>query len=393
MTGSERPQNSILDFPKRFMVITGIWRASSITLNSSAQKAYIAYCVFVKLYYSLFVALAVIKFTMSVLSENSTEFRQLSYIISMLTTLYAAMVCDTINFRRIISYIEDRENYLAGCDDEDLLKLYSLLTKTGKFVSTTLVLTVASTGSAVILENIWRNVAIAKHNSGGNGTAEIAFIIDLYYFGLTTRKPATAFILVNECMSVFNIIMTFATKSITLTCMIFASYALQELQIRLRKIGMDADVDFGFKRAVSQHLDVISYIHDLNDLVKYLILFEYLFESLNVAVLSVQLAAYESQTLLSSASYLSYLLLQIFMLGWTADEIKMQSVALSDALYQCPWYEQNEASKKVILVMIKLTQKPLTLTIGPFDAMTMQSALAIIKGSYSYVTLMTNSYQ
>ncbi|XP_060533392.1 uncharacterized protein LOC132706213 isoform X2 [Cylas formicarius] len=325
MTGSERPQNSILDFPKRFMVVTGIWRASSITRNSAAQKAYIAYSVFVKFYCTLFVASAVIEFTLSVLSENSIEFRQLSYIISMLTTLYATMVCDTINFRRIISYIEDRGNRLASCGDEDILMLHSRLMKTGKLVSTALGLAVASTGSAVILENIWRNVAIAKYNSGGNGTAEIAFILDLYYFGLTTRKPATAFILVNECLSVFNTILTLATKSITLTCMIFASYALQEIQIRMRKIGTDVDVDLSLKRVVSQHLDVIGYIHDLNDLVKYLILFEYLFESLNVAVLSVQLAAYESQTLLSSASYLSYLLLQIFMLGWTADEIKIVS--------------------------------------------------------------------
>ncbi|XP_060533053.1 odorant receptor 30a-like [Cylas formicarius] len=388
---AKQAERSILDFPKRFMVVTGIWRTSSITPHPTMQKVYVAYCIFIKLYYTLFVALLIIEFGRSLASTNSVEFRQLCYIISTVTIFYATLVCDTVNFRRLISYIEDRVSRVAGCDDEEISILHSRQLKIGKLVSTILVLTVASTGSAVVFENIWRNVVNMKYYSGRNETADIVSIVNLYYFGIS-RRPKIVFVFVDEFLCVFNTTLTLATKSITLSCMLFASVALQELQIGFRRIGSDRDVKLNMEQVISQHRELISYVELLNNMVKYIILFEYVFESLNVAAISVQMTKSESQTLLSLALYLTYVLIQIFLLGWIANEIKNQSVALSDALYESPWYEQNESSKKVILVMIKQAQKPLTLTIGPFDAMTLQSALAIIKASYSYVTLLTNSY-
>ncbi|XP_060534049.1 odorant receptor 30a-like isoform X2 [Cylas formicarius] len=369
-----RTERSILVFPKRFMVVTGIWRASSITSHPTMQKVYVAYCIFIKLYYTLFVTSLITEFALSVASTNSVEFTQLSYIISALTMFYATLVCDTVNFKRIISYIEDPVSPLARREDEEISKLHSRHLKIGKVVSTILVLTVASTGSAVVFENIWRNVVNIKHHSGTNDTA--LSIANLYYFGIF-RRPKIVFAFVEDFLCVFNTILTLATKSITLTCMIFASYALQELQLGFRRIGAERNFKLNLEQVISQHRNVISYVNLLNRMVKYLILFECVFESLNVAAISVQMTKSESQSFLSLALYLSYVLIQIFLLGWTANEIKIQSVALSDALYESPWYEQSESIKKVILVMIKLAQKPLTLTVGPFDAMTMQSALAV----------------
>ncbi|XP_060533393.1 odorant receptor 49b-like [Cylas formicarius] len=328
-------------------------------------------------------------------NQNSTSrmLNQLSFVIPMLTVLYAMLVCGTDNFRRVISYITEEETHLSTCDDEEILKLHSRHLRIGKFVSTILVFTVASTGTAIVLENLYRNLPTLKRSSGGNDTIEVDTIFDVYYFGIDKSKHAVAFVLVNEIVCVFNTTLTLAVKSIMLTCMIFAAFALSALRIRFRKVDAKEDVGLSLKHLIVQHQRVIGYVDDLNDLVKHIILFEYVFESLTVAAVSVQLATCEPKLMPPTASYLCYLLLQILMLGWTTNEIKVQSLALSDGLYESPWYRQNESSKRVLLVMTRLTQKPLTLTIGPFGAMTMQSALAVIKGSYSYVTLMKNNYK
>ncbi|XP_060534044.1 odorant receptor 30a-like isoform X2 [Cylas formicarius] len=367
---------SFLKFSERIMILTGIWHPALITGKSALQKLYLTYYVFVKLYFALFFTSASMELFLSVGPGRSSPrlFKQLSYIIPSLSIFYAKIACGTVNFRRIVSYVKEKEKLFCNCEDEDISNLHSRCYRIARLVNMILILTVASTGIAVVLENLWRNINTLPYNS----TSEIVSIIELHYFGIS-RKPAMVFVLLEEFMCVFNTTLTLATKSITLTCVIFAGYALKVLQIKFRNIGQDGDVNSSLNHVITQHQDVTRYISRLNDLVKYLILIEYVLESLNVAAVSVGLVTNGSQTVLSSVSYLSYLLLQIFLLGWTANE----SIALSDALYECSWYEQNESSRKVLLLMIAFTQKPLKLTIGPFDAMTLQSALTVIKGSYS----------
>ncbi|XP_060518610.1 odorant receptor Or2-like isoform X2 [Cylas formicarius] len=133
------------------------------------------------------------------------------------------------------------------------------------------------------------------------------------------------------------------------------------------------------------------FVHNFNRSMKYLILVEYLLTSLNIAAVSIQMILFNS-TRASATFFLSYLFSQIFILGWSANEIKMQSLAISDAIYDSPWYYQNGNAKKAVLLIIMRAQRPLQLTIGPFDAMSTETAVTVVKGSYSYVTLMWTKY-
>lgn len=56
-----------------------------------------------------------------------------------------------------------------------------------------------------------------------------------------------------------------------------------------------------------------------------------------------------------------------------------KSLAISDAIYESPWYEQSEAAKKLLLIMLMRAQKPFTLTIGPFNPMTTETVLMVRK--------------
>ncbi|XP_076258682.1 uncharacterized protein LOC143195450 isoform X2 [Rhynchophorus ferrugineus] len=80
---------------------------------------------------------------------------------------------------------------------------------------------------------------------------------------------------------------------------------------------------------------------------------------------------------------------QLLLFGICADEIRTQSEAIATNIYFTNWYERSISTKKLILFSMMRSAKPLMLTIGPFGAMTAESVIAIFKGAYSYLSLLS----
>ncbi|XP_030750821.1 odorant receptor Or2-like [Sitophilus oryzae] len=89
--------------------------------------------------------------------------------------------------------------------------------------------------------------------------------------------------------------------------------------------------------------------------------------------------------------YGSGLTFQIFVLAYSTNEVKDQSLAIYSALWNSLWYNTDQSTKKSIIIMMAASQRPLLLTIGPFGPMTLDSAIAVMKAAYSYATLMANT--
>ncbi|XP_060530175.1 odorant receptor Or2-like [Cylas formicarius] len=79
---------------------------------------------------------------------------------------------------------------------------------------------------------------------------------------------------------------------------------------------------------------------------------------------------------------------QLLLLAWYSDEIVFQSVELAPALYQSKWYECSKESRVLISIMLMRCQRPLTIDIGSFGPMTVQSAATRLKLAYSYASVM-----
>nr|QWT83551.1 odorant receptor 52 [Eucryptorrhynchus scrobiculatus] len=92
-------------------------------------------------------------------------------------------------------------------------------------------------------------------------------------------------------------------------------------------------------------------------------------------------------------SIVMMILLQIFVLGWCANEICHESVGVANAICASDWYEQSEKVKKLLIIMIMRAQKPIGITAGPFFLMTTGSALMTLKFAYSYMSLMIQNYE
>nr|QXE93222.1 odorant receptor 42 [Eucryptorrhynchus scrobiculatus] len=168
--------------------------------------------------------------------------------------------------------------------------------------------------------------------------------------------------------------------------------------IRIRKVFISSSIKeqtviFKVKELIRQHQNIIKFATKLNDGIKNIIFIEYILASVNVAAALLHILTLEfSGEMIFSIFHFLLLLVQIFILAFTAQEINTQSFNISNAVYESSWIDQSEAIKRMKLIMLMRAQKPLAISIGPFRPMNIEAALMTLKGAYSYTSLMIQKY-
>ncbi|CAG9772714.1 unnamed protein product [Ceutorhynchus assimilis] len=117
---------------------------------------------------------------------------------------------------------------------------------------------------------------------------------------------------------------------------------------------------------------------------------EFILSSLDMASVSVNIIKMPLSGVIWLLFFFLLLAFQIFLIGWTCNEIMIQSEGVADALFESKWYLLNKEAKQLTQIMIARARRPLTMTIGRFGPMTTNSALLVIKAAYSYVSIMRN---
>nr|QWT83552.1 odorant receptor 53 [Eucryptorrhynchus scrobiculatus] len=120
---------------------------------------------------------------------------------------------------------------------------------------------------------------------------------------------------------------------------------------------------------------------------------EFVLNSINVAAAALQIITVKTASeAVFALVFLILVVLQVFTLAWSANEINLQSTKIADAVYNSNWTDQSEEIKKIMYVILMRAQKPLELTIGPFGPINIESALLTMKGAYSFISLMMQTY-
>ncbi|XP_060532764.1 odorant receptor Or2-like [Cylas formicarius] len=389
MNASRTHRPSILNFSKCFMIVAGIWR---FPLHDPL-KIYPYYSAIVQSYFVIICISLAARFALTLasgVSNKSSEemFKQASYIITVIIVEYAAILYQSGPLKRILSYIMEEERQMLQCTDPEVSRNHFEQLGFCRKSNFIMFIFTCGSGASIALENVWRQLQVHKYNARFNTTLPRPLPLELSYGGWDEEKHFALLLIAHDVWVVISMFLIVSTKTIVFSCVIFVPSILKRLRVKLGKLA-----ESGLRDLVREHQDVIGFVERLNNSLKYLVLLEYILNSLNVATVSVQFITYDPKMLPAPAFYFSFLIAQIFILGWSANEIREQSLALSDALYDSLWYEQSETVRKVLLAMMVRAQKPLALTIGPFEPMTTQSAVTVIKASYSYVTVMMNSYE
>ncbi|XP_060534041.1 odorant receptor 45b-like isoform X5 [Cylas formicarius] len=386
----------ILNHARFFMILAGIWPFGLPTKRSMVLRTYGIYAAIVRVFFPIFLVSLCIEFAISTINGKNLDqtFAQLIYVIALVNGGVGALLYQNCDFKEIITFIMKDDKEVKHSKDEEITRSHLDQTRMCSKACWAITIMTFGASTSMCLENYWRRYEIDQYNQHHNESLEKPLAFELYYYGLDKRKHDSGLLIVNDVSVVVNGLLVASTKIAFFSCIIYPASILKRLQIRIERWKeCGGCLTVVLKELVLQHQTVIRFITKLNGSIKYLIFMEFLLNSLNIAAVSIQFITFEKTMLASPILFFGILFTQTFVLGWSANEIKVQSLMLADALYRSPWYEQNETVKKMVLTMIMRAQTPLVLTIGPFDAMTTQSALAIMKGSYSYVSVMLNNYQ
>ncbi|XP_060532757.1 uncharacterized protein LOC132705849 isoform X2 [Cylas formicarius] len=313
----------ILTLAKYCMIFVGIWKLEFPTKNYMSRRVYDIYSGFVMIYFPLFVSSLCVQFAVSLRSEKSMVdvFQELSFIIFVAIVEVGVILCQSDDFKHIICSIIEEERRIHETRDDELLSYHASKIKFCNAINLTIIVFALGTGSSVVLENFWKRLEVERYNHGRNETVEKHFLFEMYLYKLDPYKYPRVMLAVNYFMLLINVFLIISTKIVFVSCIIFMSSSLTRLQVAFRKTATTSTplVDL-----IRQHQHVIRFVKKLNESIRYMILMEYLLNSVNVAAVSIQFIAFEQGVTISPLLYLVYLLVQIFAFGWNAHEIQIQ---------------------------------------------------------------------
>ncbi|XP_060517344.1 odorant receptor 45b-like isoform X2 [Cylas formicarius] len=374
----------ILNYSKICLIFAGIWPLPLPTQNRVLQRAYFIYSCLVKVYFPTFLISLSIELAVSIFDEGSNTdiqqiFSKLHYIIMLLITFFAMILCQREEVKKIITYIIQDDKYVVCSKDLVIMRSHFTQVRMCSRSCLTIMILTFGSGISMCLENYWRRLEIDHDKKHRNGSVEKPFVFALYYYKLDTFKHETSLLVANALFVVMNSLLFASTKMLLFSSIIHSASILKRLQLQFQKLYACSDrVVVTLRDLVQQHQNAIEFVAKLNNWLKYLIFWDFLLNSLNIATISIQLMTFEKNMLTSPILFFCVLFTQTFILGWSANEVKCQSLVLADALYCSPWYDQSENVKSTLLTMLLRAQRPLVLTIGPLDAMTIESALTVI---------------
>ncbi|XP_050085321.1 odorant receptor Or2-like [Anopheles aquasalis] len=152
-------------------------------------------------------------------------------------------------------------------------------------------------------------------------------------------------------------------------------------------------LDRQLKQFIEDHKRIIRYVQDLNGLVTYICLIEFLSFGLMLCALLflLNIISVMAQIVIVGA-YIFMILTQIFAFYWHSNEVREESMAIATAAYSGPWLEVDNSIKKKLLLITIRAQRPLELTVGNVYPMTLEMFQSLLNASYSYFTLLRRVY-
>ncbi|XP_060531188.1 odorant receptor 49b-like [Cylas formicarius] len=395
MAHAYRKKLEILKVSKCILVIFGAWR-NELTEKAYLARCYFLYSCFIHLYMTVMIASMCGWVGVSLNNKNKSaqEMERLITAITYLSSTFVVMIkiflCQGAGVRRTISFVLEEENKINDTQDEDIFNSHSEQVRFCNSIN--LVQAICYLFIYVcfaIVENLVARIKVEQYNKVHNETLIKPLIYDLYIYKIDPIKYETFFMF--YCYIGAAVLLSYGiATNIILSCIIFGSSVIKALQIKVRKIAGHGNTFLvSMKEYVKEHQQLIRFVEDLNNSLKYIILIEYITTSLTIALVALQFVEDKTSTMrIGRLGYSGSFVVYILSLGWSSNEIKIQTMAMADALYECSWVEQSEEAKRILFIMMMRTNKPSQLTRGPFAEMTLQSAITVLKAAYSYVSIM-----
>ncbi|XP_026754290.3 odorant receptor 4-like [Galleria mellonella] len=144
---------------------------------------------------------------------------------------------------------------------------------------------------------------------------------------------------------------------------------------------------------IQRHLALIRLAGDVESLNGFQLLVNFFNSSILLCFCGFCCVIIEKVTEILYKIFLSAILLQTWLLCWYGHRLLESSIGVSHALYCSGWYTTSNRIRKVILIMLRRSQKAVCVTTYGFSVISLASYTMIIKTAWSYFTLLLNIYK
>uniref|UniRef100_A0A310S603 Odorant receptor n=1 Tax=Chrysomela lapponica TaxID=153811 RepID=A0A310S603_CHRLA len=136
---------------------------------------------------------------------------------------------------------------------------------------------------------------------------------------------------------------------------------------------------------VMEHKNVMRYVEDLNESLKWFLFVDFLSRSYHVSLTIMNIVRHRSEgPIFFDFSTIIYLLSQIICFYYHANRLILESTSLSMKIFHSEWLDQSPEVKRSLLIVMARSQKPLVLTIGNFRVMDNNLLVQIVKAGYTF---------
>uniref|UniRef100_A0A0V0J105 Odorant receptor n=1 Tax=Cydia pomonella TaxID=82600 RepID=A0A0V0J105_CYDPO len=145
------------------------------------------------------------------------------------------------------------------------------------------------------------------------------------------------------------------------------------------------------KECHRRHVNLIKYSSLFDSCLSPIMLFYMFVCSVMLCVTAYQIRYGTSmmQTILQ-VEYLVFGVSQLFMYCWHSNDVMYTSENVIHGPYESRWWSEN-ALRKDLVILLGQYRKEIVFSAGPFTNLTLPTFISILKGAYSYYTLLTKS--
>ncbi|XP_023948093.2 odorant receptor 46a-like [Bicyclus anynana] len=387
----EDPENPLLGPTLWGLQRWGMWQPEKGIKQVIYNTVHVLAILFVL---SQYVELWFIRFNMDMAMRNLS--------VTMLSTVCVIKAGTFIiwqkDWRRLVSFVSTTEKYQFSKKDTEADKIIQDYTKYSRSVTYFYWGLVFATVLTVILAPFAGYLSSSQIRM--NETVPYPEILSSWA-PFEKSKGFGYWIMVMEhaliCCYGGGIVANYDSNAVVL--MTFFAGQLDLIKLKCSNLFGDGEELISYQVAVKrigechqQHVLLVKYSKILNSLLSPVLFLYVIICSLMLCASAVQLTTEGTTTMqqIWIAEYLIALVAQLFLYCWHSNKVLYMSLSVDQGVYSSAWWSQEVRVRRSIALLGGQLNRRVVFTAGPFTKLTVSTFIGILKGSYSYYTLLSN---
>ncbi|XP_057331113.1 odorant receptor 33b-like [Microplitis mediator] len=158
-------------------------------------------------------------------------------------------------------------------------------------------------------------------------------------------------------------------------------------------VGELRDVSKLIREYTDSHDSIIKLFNSAHHLFSTIVTIQYCTSSVAIctSAFNVTKMKFFSFQFFSTALYINNVMIELFILCVSCNEVTLEFADLGNTFYDCQWYAINNSNKKSVAIMMTNTIKPIYFTCGYVIHLSLDSFTSVLKLSYSIYNVLQSA--